>query len=183
MLFKNTDSHRKGAAEIANFSPNVTATLRARLAKNQYEMMLRAAHQILARYRFFLYFTWFTRILLAMAFVPSGLKKVLGERFTVLAIGHPVGFFFEALYRTGFYWHFLGFVQLFVAVLLLIPRTTTLGALLYLPVAVNIFCIVVSMHFIGTPVVAGLMLLANLYLLLWDYPKISCMTSALFQKT
>lgn len=121
--------------------------------------------------------------MLAIAFLPSGLKKVLGERFTVLGTETPVGFFFEALYQTGMYWHFLGFVQLLVAVLLLVPRTATLGAVLYLPVAVNIFCIVVSMHFIGTPVIVGMMLLGNLYLLLWDYPKIHRMLSALFQKT
>lgn len=145
--------------------------------------MFTAAHEILVRYRFFFYFMWFTRLMLAIAFLPSGLKKVLGERFTVLGTETPVGFFFEALYQTGMYWHFLGFVQLLVAVLLLVPRTATLGAVLYLPVAVNIFCIVVSMHFIGTPVIVGMMLLGNLYLLLWDYPKIHRMLSALFQKT
>ena len=72
-------------------------------------------------------FTIFTRILLALAFLPSGLTKVMGNRFTVLGIEDPVGFFFEALYRTGFYWRFLGFCQLVVALLLLIPRTATLG--------------------------------------------------------
>ncbi len=145
--------------------------------------MLAIAHSALHRYRFFYWFAWLTRVLLAVAFLPSGLKKILGERFTVLEIENPVGFFFEALYRTGMYWHFLGFVQLLVAALLLIPRTATLGAVLYLPVVVNIFCIVVSMHFIGTPVVTGLMLLGNLYLLLWDYPKVGGAVSALFQKT
>ena len=90
-------------------------------------------------------FTWGTRILLAIGFMPSGLKKLLGERFTNLGIDNTVGFFFEALYRTGFYWNFLGFMQLLTALLLLIPRTSFLGALLYLPIIINIFIIVDSL--------------------------------------
>lgn len=117
-------------------------------------------------------FTWGTRILLAIAFMPSGLKKLLGQRFTLLDIDNPVGFFFEALYQSGWYWNFLGFMQLTVALLLLIPRTAFFGAILYLPIVINIFIIVVSMHFTGTPIIAGLLLLGNIYLLLWDYKKL-----------
>ena len=125
-------------------------------------------------------FTWSTRILLALAFVPSGLKKLLGQRFTVLGTGNPVGFFFEALYQAGWYWNFLGFMQLLVALLLLIPQTTFLAALLYLPIIINILVIVVAMHFKGTPIIAGLMLLANLYLLFWDYKKVKQIVSVIF---
>ncbi len=117
-------------------------------------------------------FTVFTRILLALAFLPSGLTKVLGNRFTVLGIDDPVGFFFEALYRTGFYWRFLGICQLTVALLLVVPRTATLGALAYFPLILNIFVITVSMGFTGTPLITGLMLLASIYLLCWDYDKL-----------
>ena len=117
-------------------------------------------------------FTVFARILLALAFLPSGLTKLLGNRFTVLGIDDPVGFFFEALYRTGFYWRFLGICQLTVALLLVIPRTATLGALAYFPLILNIFVITVSMGFTGTPVITGLMLLASIYLLCWDYDKL-----------
>lgn len=117
-------------------------------------------------------FTVFTRILLALAFLPSGITKVMGNRFTILGLDDPIGFFFEALYRTGFYWRFLGICQLTVALLLLIPQTATLGALAYFPLILNIFVITVSMHFTGTPVITGLMLLANIYLLCWDYDKL-----------
>src|SRR4026207_2108917 len=122
-------------------------------------------------------FTVFTRILLALAFLPSGLTKVMGNRFTVLRIDDPVGFFFEALYRTGFYWRFLGICQLTVAALLLIPRTSFIGALAYFPLILNIFVITVSMHFTGTPIITGLMLLANIYLLCWDYDKLKRLLS------
>ncbi|HJR06022.1 MAG TPA: hypothetical protein VJ842_01900 [Pyrinomonadaceae bacterium] len=117
-------------------------------------------------------FTVCTRILLALGFLPSGLTKVVGNRFTVLGLDNPVGFFFEAMYRTGFYWRFLGLCQLAAALLLVIPRTATLGALVYFPLILNIFVITVSLHFQGTPFITGLMLLANLYLLCWDYDKL-----------
>ena len=96
-------------------------------------------HNRIYNKRLFVFFTWGTRILLFLAFLPSGLKKVLGERFTILGIDTPVGFFFEGLYRTGLYWNFLGFMQLLVGVMLLIPRTTFFGAILYLPIIINIF--------------------------------------------
>lgn len=38
-------------------------------------------------------FTIFTRIMLALGFLPSGWTKVVYERFTLLAIDNPVGFF------------------------------------------------------------------------------------------
>ena len=128
----------------------------------------------------FILFTWMIRILLALTFIPSGLKKLLGERFTLLGIETPVGFFFEALYQAGWYWNFLGFMQLLVALLLLIPRTTLFAALLYLPIIINILVIVTAMHFKGTPIIAGLMLLGNIYLLFWDYKKVKQIVSTIF---
>jgi hypothetical protein len=71
--------------------------------------------------------------------------------------------------------------QLVAGVLLLIPRTSFFGALLYFPIIINIFILVVSMHFTGTPYVVGLMLLANLYLLFWDYKKLKAVGSVIFQ--
>jgi len=114
--------------------------------------------------------------------VPSGLKKLLGERFTILGVDNPVGFFFEALYQTGWYWNFLGFMQLLVALLLVIPRTAFLGALIYLPIIINILVIVIAMHFRGTPIIAGLMLFANIYLLFWDYKKVKQIVSVIFER-
>lgn len=133
-------------------------------------------HERVQQNRWLRAFTWFTRIIIALAFVPSGLTKVLGHRFTVLGVDNPVGFFFEALYRTGFYWRFLGLCQLAAAVLLVIPRTATIGALMFFPLILNIFVITVSLHFQGTPVITGLMLLANVYLLCWDYDKLKRLT-------
>ena len=143
--------------------------------------ILEDLHSYIYNKKIFKLLTWSIRILLFLGFLPSGLKKLLGERFTILGVDTPVGFFFEALYRTGFYWNFLGLIQLFAGLLLLIPKTTFFGALLYLPIIINIFIIVVSMHFTGTPYVVGLMLLANLYLILWDYKKMKGVVSVIFQ--
>lgn len=144
-------------------------------------VFLESFHQKVYKKKIFVLFTWATRILLFLAFLPSGLKKLLGERFTILGVDTPVGFFFEALYRTGFYWNFLGLIQLIAGILLLIPRTSFFGALIYFPIIINIFIIVVSMHFTGTPYIVGLMLIANLYLLFWDYKKVKAVVSVIFQ--
>ncbi len=118
-----------------------------------------------------------SRILLAFGFIPSGLVKVLGRRFTTavppsLDLADPIGLFFESMYRTGAYWQFLGWVQVIAGVCLLVPRTTTLGAVLFLPVLVNIVVVTVALDFTGTPAVVALMLLANVFLLAWDYDRI-----------
>lgn len=117
-------------------------------------------------------FTVFTRLLLGIGFIAPGLTKLLGNRFTSLSVDTPVGFFFEAFYRSGYYWRFIGLAQVTASLLTLIPRTATLGAVCFFPIILNIFVITVSMDFAGTPFVTGLMLLANLYLLCWDYHKL-----------
>lgn len=143
---------------------------------------LESLHNKIYHKKIFKLFTWGTRILLFLAFLPSGLKKLLGERFTILGVDTPVGFFFEALYQTGFYWNFIGFMQLLAGLLLLIPRTTFLGALIYLPIIMNILVIVISMNFTGTPYIAGMMLIGNIYLLLWDYKKLVKVISIIFDR-
>ena len=142
---------------------------------------LESLHNKIYPKKIFKLFTWTTRILLFLAFLPSGLKKIIGERFTILGIDTPVGFFFEALYQTGFYWNFIGFMQLLAGLLLLIPKTSFLGALIYFPIIINILVIVISMNFTGTPYIAGLMLIGNIYLLLWDYKKVKRIVSIVFE--
>ena len=113
-----------------------------------------------------------SRISLAFAFLPTGLVKVLGERFTSISIDNPIGFFFEALYQSGPYWNFIGLSQVLAGVLVLIPATATLGAVLAFPIVLNIFIITVSLHFTGTPFITGGLLLAALFLLCWDYDRL-----------
>jgi len=117
------------------------------------------------------YFAVFCRVALALGFIPSGIVKVMGERFTALPSNHPLGHYFDALHLTGFYYTFIGLSQLTAALLLLIPRTALLGAVLYLPIILNICVLTYATRFEGTRI-ATLMLLANLYLLWWDYPRL-----------
>ena len=117
-------------------------------------------------------FTLMNRLLLAMAFLPTGLVKLTGQRFTILPVDDPVGFFFEAMYRTGPYWRFIGAVQVLAAVLLLVPRTATLGAVLFLPVVGSILLITIGVGFGLTAVIVAGMLLANLWLLCWDADRV-----------
>lgn len=117
-------------------------------------------------------FTLLTRILLAAGFIPTGLVKLLGQRFTQLPDSTPIGAFFEAMYQTGVFWNFIGATQVAAGVLLLIPRFAHLGALLFLPVIAGILAVVVGVGFgTGTTLVTLLMLSAVLYLLLWDYDR------------
>lgn len=111
---------------------------------------------------------WLTRYLLAFAFIPSGMKKVLGQRFTSIGTDNPIGYFFEALFRSGMYWNFLGWGQLIAAFLMMIQLFSTLGNLIFFFIISNIFFITVSMHFTGTWLIALLMLFASTCLLLWD---------------
>ena len=111
---------------------------------------------------------WLTRYLIAFAFIPSGMKKILGQRFTNIGTDNPIGYFFEALFRTGMYWNFLGWGQLIAAILMMTQLFSTLGNLIFFFIVSNIFIITVSMHFTGTWLIALLMLFASTCLLLWD---------------
>lgn len=112
------------------------------------------------------------RFLVGFAFIPSGLTKLLGERFTNIGTDNPIGYYFEAMYRTGFYWEFLGFCQLLTALLLFTQRFATLGALMFFGIILNICILTISMHFTGTWVITSLMLFAALVLVAWDWNKL-----------
>lgn len=129
-------------------------------------------HQRARQNKRLLYFTLFTRFALALGFLPSGFVKIAGERFTALSECHPMGHYLHALYRTGFYYTFVGVMQVIAACLLLIPRTATLGALIYFPVILNIWILTLSVRFEGSMLSSPLMVLANVYLLCWDYDKL-----------
>lgn len=122
--------------------------------------------------KWYRYFAVFCRIVLALGFIPSGIVKVMGERFASgLSANHPLGHYLEALYLTGYYYTFIGVIQLFIAVLLLIPTTALLGAIMYLPIILNICILAYATRFEGTRI-ATLMLLANIFLLCWDFDRL-----------
>jgi hypothetical protein len=122
--------------------------------------------------RWLWWFTWFTRVLLAIGFIPPGLIKAFALPFTNVDPSAPVGYFFDALYRTGFFYRFIGMCQVVAAAFLLIPQTATLGALMYFPLICGILAINVSLDFGTTIVITTLMVLGNIYLLCWDYDRL-----------
>lgn len=112
------------------------------------------------------------RYLVGFAFFPSGLTKLLGNRFTVLSTDTPIGYFFEAMYRTGGYWNFLGLCQIVAGILLMTQRYALLGTLMFLAILSNIWIITISLSFTGTWVITSLMMVAVIILLIWDHHKL-----------
>lgn len=136
------------------------------------EKTLDRMHAAAVRNRFLQIFTAFTRGILAVGFFPPGLKKVLNQPFTILPDSNPVGHYFNALYKTGFYYEFIGWAQVIAAVLLIFPRTSHLGALIFFPIILNIAVLTNAVGFAGTWLVTILMFLASLYLVCWDYDRL-----------
>ena len=127
--------------------------------------------------KWFQRFAVFCRIALAASFIPAGYIKIVGERFAAgLPSNNPLGHYFDALHLTGYYYTFIGIVQIITAILLLIPRTSLLGALMYFPIIVNICVLTYATRFDGT---RGntMMLLASLFLLIWDYDRLKHLLS------
>jgi len=117
-------------------------------------------------------FSIFCRFALAAGFIPSGMVKIMDERFASgLSVNHPMGHYLEALHHTGYYYTFIGVVQITAAIMLLVPRTVTLGAFLYFPVILNICILTFALRFDGSLFTAPLMVLANLFLLGCNYEK------------
>ncbi|MCQ9635906.1 DoxX family protein [Chryseobacterium sp. WG14] len=112
------------------------------------------------------------RYLVGFAFLPSGLTKLIGNRFTRISTENPIGYFFEALYQSGFYWNFLGWAQVITGVLLMTQRYATLGVLVFFAILTNIWVITLSLSFSGTWIITSLMMLAVSILLIWDGHKL-----------
>src|SRR5882762_435236 len=122
--------------------------------------------------KWFKRFAIFCRITLAASFIPAGYIKIVGERFAAgLPSNNPLGHYFDALQLTGYYYTFIGIVQIIIAILLLIPKTSLLGALMYFPIIVNICVLTYATRFDGTRGVT-MLLLASLFLLIWDYDRL-----------
>ena len=133
---------------------------------------LRALHARVRTIPFLARFTLATRLLMLMAFLPTGLVKATGQRFTLLPVENPVGFFFEAMYQTGPYWYFIGIMQVLSAILIVIPATATLGALLFFPIILSIVLVTWGIGFGLTAWITTAMLLAVVFLLCWDADRI-----------
>ncbi|HEX2640757.1 MAG TPA: hypothetical protein VHL50_09310 [Pyrinomonadaceae bacterium] len=136
------------------------------------EHILDSLHSSITSRWYFRLFTVFTRLILAVGFIPPSIKKILHQPFTILPDSNPVGHYFNALYDTGFYYEFIGWAQLIAAILLLFPRTAHIGAMMFLPIIVNIAVLTSSVGFVGTWLITILMSLAATWLVAWEYDRL-----------
>ncbi len=111
------------------------------------------------------------RFLIGFAFVPAALKKVLDQPFTDPANHGRFHDFLHAFHATGWFYGFVGVMQLIAAVLLCTQRFALVGALLALPIltAITAFCWSTAVY--PTATIATLMWLGTVGLVLWDVDK------------
>jgi hypothetical protein len=120
------------------------------------------------------FFNWFTinlRFIIGFGFLPSGLKKIVGQPFANPGQEGAFMEYLDALFATGFYYEMIGWAQVIAAVLLISQRFATIGAILFLPIIFNIMVLTLSTIGSFTPVIATLMFFGISYLVLWDYYK------------
>ncbi len=117
-------------------------------------------------------FTIGSKVLLAVAFIPTGMVKVLGMRFSTMGTEYEAGAFFEMLYQSGYYWQFLGAAQVIAGLFILFERTAAFGSVMFLAIISNIYFITISYEFADTSFVAFGMLLASIWVALWNWHKI-----------
>jgi hypothetical protein len=123
-------------------------------------------------------FTIYLRYLIGSAFVFAafGMGKII-PFFDKSVIGQgdpnsPITHAFSSFIHSDLYWSFIGWSQLIAGILLVTQRFARFGIMIYLPIIANIFMLTYSYHFQGTDIVTGLMLLAALYLALWEGDKL-----------
>ena len=120
--------------------------------------------------------TILVRYALGTAFVYASILKIRGVRFTpgsgenapINSLPHLL----ESMYRSGFYWSFVGWGQLIAGFLMMSHFLSSLGAVVYFPIMLNIFILTTSFQSPMILAVSTLMLLGNVYLLLWDWNKV-----------
>lgn len=126
-------------------------------------------------------FIIYTRYLIGFAFIFASIVKIQGLRFTAESgAANPINsawHFFETMYQSGLYWKFLGLGQLIAGLLLVTQKYAKLGAILFLPIICNVFVITISYDFNGTPIITGLMLLATILLIIWDWDSLKILVN------
>lgn len=113
-----------------------------------------------------------TRIFLGFIFFTAGMGK--------LTHGHyfPISMFPMSLaqilapYGLSLWGEFVAWSQVVIGFLLMSQRFATLGAIMSLPLILNIFVITVALDFKGTPYLNAFLIALNLFLLAADYHKL-----------
>ena len=111
------------------------------------------------------------RIFLGFALLPSGLKKIIAEPFTDPANLGPFHDFLDAFLATGFFYQFVGTMQVVTALLLMSQRFALVGAFMMVPIITTILVFCWSTEVYPTASVVTLMWLGTIGLVLWDVAR------------
>ncbi|RAK65687.1 DoxX family membrane protein [Hymenobacter edaphi] len=111
------------------------------------------------------------RLLLGALMLSGGLYKLTENHIPGL-MGPPVNHAFLARYGLVIFGQFIGVAQLVIGLLLLTGRFALLGAVLLVPMWLNIIFLTWSQHWVGTPFLVTGFLVLTLGLLLHDYPRL-----------
>lgn len=125
-------------------------------------------------------FTILLRYSFGASFVFSSIFKIEVIRFTpesgknepINSLAH----FLETMYQSSVYWNFIGWGQLTVGFLLMSQIFSTIGAVAFFPVIINIFVITISFDSTNVLIITFLMVFGTIYLLLWDWNKVKFIT-------
>ncbi|EMR00921.1 hypothetical protein [Cesiribacter andamanensis] len=110
-----------------------------------------------------------TRWFLGMTFFTAGMSKLMpfigwiGPTWLIERLEE---------YQLGMYARFIAISQVLIGLLLLTRRFATLGAVMLVPMLLNIFMITVSQNWAGTPYIIAVLLLMNAALLADEYPRL-----------
>lgn len=115
--------------------------------------------------------------------IITGIQIFLGVLFLTAGIGKLVPGFPGLMgppwledvlvkYDLGLFARFIAFSQILIGWLLLTRRFATLGAVMLLPMLLNILMVTISMNWRGTPYVVTVFLLLNICLLIADYDRL-----------
>ncbi len=113
----------------------------------------------------------FTRIFIGLLFLTSGMGKLTHGKFPGLM--GPVWLEDELVkYGLGTYARFIAYSQVCSGTLLLFKRFSAIGAIMMLPMILNILAITISLQWRGTPYVVFVFLLMNIFILLTEWPRL-----------
>ena len=113
----------------------------------------------------------YLRYLLAMAFIPAGMTKVMYEPF---APTDKVDVFYEfvtLIYQMPIFYQTIGLLQLVAAFLMMTQRFALLGTILYFPIIFTITLFTWSANVLFTHYIVTLISLGILFLLFWDIDR------------
>lgn len=116
-------------------------------------------------------YVWGSRLLLGALMLGGGLYKLSDNHLPGL-MGPPMDHAFLAQHQLELFARFIGGAQLLIGLLLLTGRFALLGAVLLVPMWLNIIFLTWSQNWLGTPLLTTGFLVLTIGLLLHDYQRL-----------